>query len=627
MDCNKFIIQLGKEKQAILLVFQTVSEATRGYQFVKKAQENQREIYKMRKNEIKTNIDFCILYSNNLEGLENSFKQIVSQLFTKASQVSPKDTTPNQMRKFSMLFNSYMIGFNAKSNLEPRYLALYLKIFQNFYFEKVIDKVIKNKMKNSDVILNLINDMKFHEEYLNKWKISDLRINMAIKSLENIFMKLYFNQNCVEISQLFDKLKLTTYYYYIDEKKISYIIADGFNLLKGHLISIKNIRKDSEFKVNVLTYLKRGLLLFLLNLEFLSQDLEIKLEVEKFPPLINAFIEINTKFEQLIKIISDNFKINHKYLFYFFPKNHYRNWFSKISENFNRLYQLLMTRDITEYFLNLKSIDGFVISDYFETFIIKKLELASQFLPQYNTLVESAVLDSTINCLFEYLSHNFKSEKDFEYEVFKVKLAEMQSKIINLKTNDSLTKTRILKIIRSFNDFFTSSNNIDYNLYNISFGFAFKKNFDEVNGIINIRHFTNNTLRERIKVNLSNSNQLYKDFQIDSQKKNKLYFKIRILKFINKFAMKLKYLYENEYGAPNNNDDAISQATQAPNDQVEQVKKPPDVDDLKLDCRYFCYKKPAKQNYAYIKYKYTKKNKSSSIRHKANIFQRWSACY
>lgn len=598
------MIQLGKEKQALLLVFPTVSEATRSYAFMKKAQENQREIYKMRKYDIKINLDFCIHFSNKLSALEEDFKRIVEGLYNKASQITPKDTAPNQMRKFSMLFNSYMVGFNAKTTLEPRYLALFLKIFQNFFFDRMIEKVIKNKMKKADIVLDLINDMKFHEEYLNKWKIGDLRINMSIKSLENIYMKLYFNTNCVEIVSIFNKLKLPTYYYYIGDKKISYLIADGFNTLKGQLMSIKNIRKDIEFKVNVLTYLKRGALLFLLNLEFFSLDKEVKLEVDKFPPLVNSFSEIWAKFEQLLKTISEGFKISHKYLFYFFPRGHYRSWFNRISDNINRLYQYLLTQNISNYFKNLKSIDGFIISDYFSEYITSQLELASQFLPQYNTLVESALMDATLNGLLEFVADNFKNEKDFEYDTFKVKLAEMQSKIINLKTNDSLTKLRAMKTIKSFTDFFSSNKNMDYNIYNISFGFSFKKNYEKMDKIIALRPFQSEKQRKKMITNLQNSTEMFNAFNTEYFQKNKLYFKIRILKFINKFACKLKQKYDSIYGEPGKNNDGASVSAAPQNEQEpEPPKKPADVDDVKLNCRYFCYKKPTKQNYAYIKYK------------------------
>ncbi len=598
------MIQLGKEKQAILLVFPTVSEAARCYAFLKKAQENQRETYKMRKYDIKINLDFCIHYSNKLSSLEEDFRRIVESLYSKASQLTPKDTAANQMRKFSMLFNSYMVGFNAKTTLEPRYMALFLKIFQNFFFDRVIEKVIKNKMKKAEVVLELINDMKFHEEYLNKWKIGDLRIIMSIKSLENIYMKLYFNANCVEIVSIFEKLKLPTYYYYIGDKKISYLIADGFNTLKGQLLSIKNIRKDMEFKVNVLTYLKRGVLLFLLNLEFFSTDTEVKLDVEKFPPLVNSFSEIWPKFEQMLKTISDGFKIGHKYLFYFFPRNHYRAWFNRISDNINRLYQYLLTQKINNFFKNLKSIDGLIISDYFADYITSQLDLASQFLPQYNTLVESALMDATLNGLLEFVADNFQNYKDFEYDVFKIKLAEMQSKIINLKTNDSLTKLRAMKTIRSFTDFFSSNQNMDYNIYNISFGFSFRKNYEKMNKIICLRPFQNEQLRQKMIKNLQNSTEMFNAFNTDYYQKNRLYFKVRILKFINKFACKLKQKYDTLHGEPGKTNDGASVSAAPQNDQEpEPPKKPADVEDVKLSCRYFCYKKPSKQNYAYIKYK------------------------
>jgi hypothetical protein len=80
-------------------------------------------------------------------------------------------------------------------------------------------------------------------------------------------------------------------------------------------------------------------------------------------------------------------------------------------------------------------------------------------------------------------------------------------------------------------------------------------------------------------------------------------FGYNFTEFYNKQGLIEKiFEYEKKYGAPGGDDDDISQINPAIN-QEEALKKPPDLDDVKLSCRYFCYKKPNKQNYAYIKYK------------------------
>ena len=146
LDANKFCVQLGQQKTGYLLVFNTLVEVQRAFNFVKKARENQLEIYKIRKYDIKINVDFFIMYFGRLDALETDLKKVVLALYAQAQIVRPTDKR-SHFRKFSMLFNNYMIAFHGKTNMESRFLVIFLKIFQNFFFEEFIAAVIKNKMR------------------------------------------------------------------------------------------------------------------------------------------------------------------------------------------------------------------------------------------------------------------------------------------------------------------------------------------------------------------------------------------------------------------------------------------------------------------------------------------------
>lgn len=131
----------------MLIVFQTVAETQRCFAFLKKARENQLEIYKIRKYDIKVNVDFFTLYFGRLEALERDLEGVVSGLFAQAKIVSPTEHR-SHFRKFSGFFNHYIIAFHAKTNMESRFLAIFLKVFQNFFFDRFIEAVIANRMKD-----------------------------------------------------------------------------------------------------------------------------------------------------------------------------------------------------------------------------------------------------------------------------------------------------------------------------------------------------------------------------------------------------------------------------------------------------------------------------------------------
>ena len=78
-----------------------------------------------------------------------------------------------------------MVGFNCKENMEHKFLALFLEQFQSVYFQKVREglneAVSMGGEDMENMILDLINNCKFHEEFLKKWQIYDKRINNTTK--------------------------------------------------------------------------------------------------------------------------------------------------------------------------------------------------------------------------------------------------------------------------------------------------------------------------------------------------------------------------------------------------------------------------------------------------------------
>ena len=85
--------------------------------------------------------------------------------------------------------------------------------------------------------------------------------------MEDIYNKVYFNRYVPIIMKLIYDISDIDYCYYQNEKRISYVFIQFFNLLKKMTNEIKNIRKDQDFRLNLIRLVKRALLLFFYNLK------------------------------------------------------------------------------------------------------------------------------------------------------------------------------------------------------------------------------------------------------------------------------------------------------------------------------------------------------------------------
>ena len=589
LDCNKMAVQISKNKKSFIYVFSNIIEAQRFYFFSQKARTNMLERYKMKNFDIKINVDFCILYAGQLVQLESYFKAIIEQIYERSGAVDPSKTFKN----FSQTFNGFMIGFVGKTDFPPRFMGLFIKIYQNTFFNKVIEIVVQKKLKETDVILSLVNDIKFHETLLKRWEIYDLRLSNAISVLESIYIKKYFNDNALDIVSLFLNLQKEDYFYYKDEKKISYIMIDLFNTIRNLLVKIKNIRKDKDFKLNLIMFVRRCIALILENMRFISEDKEVKLPLECFPTYINSFVEFQERLDKFLKFFSETYKIGNRYLNHFFYRKNLKKKFAIIQSQTIDLYQHLLAEDIKQYFKELTTLEYFNIREFFEKHVDAKLDISSQFTNKFINLSEYAAIYSTVNNFLLFLSNKYGDDVDeFNYDIFVKKSAELQGKLGGLKLNDGLIKLGIIKILRSLDKFFKDQQNYYMLAYNISFGFNFDKNFEKMIGIINIRQFENKSVHKKILDFMNESTSRLKDYESSSNTLGVVYRQIRVVVAVKKFLNILRKAYLIRKGE--------IEPDEAPK---EKPKKPDDTAPRVINMRYFCYKKTTKQNYGYIKYK------------------------
>jgi hypothetical protein len=181
VDCSKMVVQYQTEKESMVFVFTHILECIRFFRMSRKAKENIHESYYIGSNEVRINVDLCINFSDSLVRLRGLFSRIINEIYDKITLVNDEKI----LRKFSEELHKYMVGFNCKETLEHKYLAIFLEQFQTTYFEKVkvmlTDAVSQGGEEMEHLILDLINNCKFHEEFLKKWKIFDKRINYTTK--------------------------------------------------------------------------------------------------------------------------------------------------------------------------------------------------------------------------------------------------------------------------------------------------------------------------------------------------------------------------------------------------------------------------------------------------------------
>ena len=590
LDCNRFAVQISKQKKSHIFIFNNIIEAQRFYLFSQKAKINIKEKYKMRKHDIKINVDFCLLYAGQLAQLEGFFRYIIDSIYHRSGITDPSKT----FRNFSQTFNNFLIGFNCKTDFPARFMGYFIKIYQNTFFNNIIDIVVKQKLKDTSVILGLINDIKFHEEILKRWNISDMRISSCVKVLETIYIKRYFNDNSTSIIQLFLNLTDPHYTFYKEERKISYIMIDVFNTIKSLVTQIKNIRKDKDFKLTLITFVRRCIVMVLSNMRFISEDEKIKIPLELFPAYINSFLEFQQRLDGLLKFIADNYGIKTKYLSYYFPRKYFKKNFAQIQESTINLYQRLLVTDIKAYFKKITMLEHFNIREFFEEHIDSKLEISNQFIHNFISIAEYAAVYSTINCFLTFISDNYdKDPDDFSLDVYIKKSAELQSKITALKLNDALIKIGVTKILRTLDAFFSENQNLYIMAYNISFGFNFYKDFNKMTGIVNLKQYENSNTKKKIYAFIDDCNEMFKIYEHKSKVKSNVYHLIRVLTRVKIFIDNIKRAYAITRGEISDNEEP-----------EEEEQKPPDTKPMVIPMRYFCYRKTTKQNYGYIKYKY-----------------------
>lgn len=103
---------------------------------------------------------------------------------------------------------------------------------------------------------------------------------------------MHFNQKAPELIDFTQNVLSDNYFYYKERIKVSYLMIKVFSSITGYVEEMKNIKQDKDFKTCVVEFTRRCLYLFLINLLFISEDKDNKLELKHYPAYLNSLMEI-----------------------------------------------------------------------------------------------------------------------------------------------------------------------------------------------------------------------------------------------------------------------------------------------------------------------------------------------
>jgi hypothetical protein len=326
-----------------------------------------------------------------------------------------------------------------------------------------------------------------------------------------------------------------------------------------------------------------------------------------------------------MRYVFEAYKLNNKYLHQFFNKEYFRGWFGQIRDHLIATYKIKATQENFAYFQELPDLVQFPVNDFFESNMRKQIETSSQFSTNFTAIPEQCMLEGLYNDMFDLISRKYDNWADFPFDKIRDRMAEIQGKILTLKLTDSLLKTKLVKITKSFEDYFLSDENAQINAFNITFAFDFRQEYHKVINIIRLKEFSDVAKQRAVLKFITHSARDFKKFNEKRSEANRVFYKMRILRNLTKFVVKIVDSYHRKFGDPSKKSDEQEDAEpEEPADgaeAVEELKKPPELDEVVVPCRYFPYKKKTRQNFAYIKSKLGNQNKDPPVRRKVHLLE------
>ena len=433
---------------------------------------------------------------------------------------------------------------------------------------------------------------------------------------------MYFNRYAPRIINLINQVEDIDYCYYQKDKRISYILIQFFNLLKKMLNEINNIRKDKDFQLNLIRLIKRALLLFFYNLEFLSVN-ESSLEVQEIAILLNAFYEVSAKFHEFMMFFKEEYGIKNRMLKNFFNKIYFTDLFERIKENFEIYVGKLFEAEFKKFFSKIDNWDFFKVN-LLERDVMKKVnQEIKHFREEYHPYIENYFITTLNRQLIMLIIRNHTTHfanVNFEYKLYKKNVDQFVQTVNNYEINDKLSKIQNAKILKGLENFFESQNpdRIEQSLFLLTFIIKEKEDLDLLYKLIHMKKFDDKPFESKMDDYVHNVVRQMKLYSGGVKLKNRIFMYFRILNNINKMANKIwdraqtkGIIQSDEEEIPGDDPEnpvikkiyrlMVNNDENSGNKEEEEVPK--EMKEVNFPCRYFNYKKKQPSDYNYIRTK------------------------
>ena len=316
--------------------------------------------------------------------------------------------------------------------------------------------------------------------------------------LEDIYNKYYFNRYAPKIMSLIAKLKEDNYNFYSNDVRLSYIFIEFFNLLKKMLKEIKNVRKDADYKMNMVRLVKRSLLLFFENLRFLAAKPN-SLKTKHIAIFLNAFYSVESKFIEFMLFFKDEIGIRTKILKSFFNRDHYFKIFKEIKDNFQIQVGHKFEKEFAFFFEDITDWHRFSFTQLKDT-MDEQAEVISYFLGSYHSIIENLFLTSMCNQLIRLVIRLYQKQIEgvplakqipFDYNFYKKNIDQFVQTVNNYPINDKLSKMQNAKVLKALENFFESQSalKIDQSMYLLTFIVKERKDYKLISQLFKMKKF------------------------------------------------------------------------------------------------------------------------------------------
>ena len=447
--------------------------------------------------------------------------------------------------------------------------------------------------------------------------------------LEGIIIKACFNRDASEYMSMVGRLTDPDFTFLEGQVRVSRLGLAVFGKLRGALASQATTRTDTDFKLGLIRYTKRVMLLVLYNLRLISNSIDV-LSPAQVASVLNWLVDAHCQFDRFVSTMTAKLNLKPIMLEYYFNRDYFVNLLDEIRNGFERIIEHDFNSVITQYLGQVASWEaldvGALDSQLFGYFKQKSGLFSRQLLAQFELTFVARLAFYLIQTMVRL--HRIEDPGgSLEYDQYRPVLTKFVGLVSRQPFEKSHPKKLASKVFTSLERFFRSQakSEIEESIHILTTIAKSQPDADLVQDLIELKHFRD----ERLQKQVASSFEVIVSSTLQAQNlphKRSLYTKLNTLRAVNAFAKKLwkKALRKGlivrsevecpgEPGAGAETPVATRRVYRVADPSSRKLDKPqaPEVGPKelapkKLSCRYINYKKSTFSDYNYIKAKWVR---------------------